>query len=236
MNNIEYRHDDLTQVSETEYTIGNSTIVTRTLVLDMPPMTTPKSWERYQLSLEDIIELLDSISIRSLWQFAILIGITIPNSCIKPTCSQVTSTVIVSKSNVMVDLGKAIGEEIYSKSSRRVKSKLEKNHKCHVPPVSVQSVGSETYEEWKKVVQSATKIKYIRENNVDHIIYWKNIPYLPVSITSDMLIYMIRIFDVDVYEQSRDPKLFSHLSRPISIVYNGKQMYASIEDAVYFKP
>lgn len=204
--------------------------IVRTLRLCLPLMMTPSVWQRHELSIDDIVDVLDCFKAHQLWQLAQLLGIPVSSSSIKLGFSHATSIVCSSKSIIMEKITKTIRDRLdFSFNSRSV---LDKSHEDHVPPLPVHFIPIATYTYWKeRVVKNLT---HIGENVVDEFFTWKDIQMYPIGLEIDHL-YMIRCVSKSVFDAS-GRVADSLVTSPIQFRIGDAFFCGLIDETAFFLP
>lgn len=236
---ISTEHDGLTQITRIQYAVEENGCrklcangIVRTMRLCLPLIFTPEVWVRHEYSLEDVVDTLNFFQSNQLWQLAVLLGIPLSNSCVKPTFSRPTAMVFSSKAIVMVKIV-AFLRKHYEFSNASV---LDKTHDDHVPPLPVHYIPSDLYQHWKeKALAQKDAVSMLRKNRVDELFVWKDITMALMGIEGDHL-YMIRAVSADVFLQSHR-ETDSYAAKPVHFVLPDKRVYyGCIDEASFFLP
>lgn len=232
-------NEGLNQCTEFSYTVsdcGKRTCTTngpmrRKVRMKLPLLLSPEVWMRHNYSFEDIIDTLNYFKSIHLWQVAMLLGIQLHASSVKLSFSTPSSMVFSSKAIVLVKIANQL-KKCFPQQYNAV-NVLDRSHEDHVPPLPVHRIDTEEYQTWKRRTPLETDIKMLRPNKVDHVFHWKDIVLVPMWMEGDC-IYMVRVVNKEVYEQStRDTDSISTM--PPRFIYQGTMLYG-VDEAAFFLP
>lgn len=242
---IEYECEGLAQRVRYRYTTdetGRRTVSTSgtawcDIRLQLPLCATPAMWQRHNMSLTDVIDVLNTLNIIHLWRLAVLLGFTPPMSSLKPGFATPVAMFFVSKNSVLVRVSGCLLRNFPWLGNESTPSALDKSRRRHVPPCPVHRIPMHEYQTWR---DSVRPWKRLSENtDVDDAAFytWRDITLVALSVEDDA-IHAARVVSAAVYHASgRARELQALITRPFVFRRtDGSVWYGLLDEAVFFLP
>lgn len=220
-------HEGLLQTLSTQYHLSPDgsrqpgTTVQCTIRLSLPWNLVPAVWSRHGYSWTDIEATLKEQDPRTLWLFALLLGITIQPTAVRPSFGSRT-TITYMGNAIAREKIKAVLLERYGPFAAG--SVLLGGIPVHVVPKAL-------FDRLRR--QTPHEMNYLaKPNKYKGVHKWNHTAWVPVRQEADML-EMMRVYPKSVFESTYRMRK-SKYQHPIVIVIGKKRFYAG-EESCYFR-
>jgi hypothetical protein len=197
---------------------------TTTMVFTLPPFMLPSYWKRHQLSDADVTALLEFVPARYVWMSALLSGMDIGTSSIRPSFAFRNDMLISSKAIAMRKIKR--GHVLPVDPS--VLDMVSAASLDHIPPLPRHCVTEETMHEARRLLVPALSVFEVTE--VPGFVNWHGVDYLPHTIEGSA-VHCIRIYPSEEYAREHLTQSTCLANTPVRVLYN-KVVYVLLDESI----
>ncbi len=198
---------------------------TISITVNLPPYVLPHYWAQYALSMSDIAKQSEHIPAKLYWIAALLYGIDVCASAVKPSYSCRDHVIIMNKSTAIKKIIKS-QKITLSKTDKIVSSKI------HIPQAPAINLSKEDMDALLSMETHQLKIGEVR--GVSSLFTWKDLQFLPVGMDGSCIV-LKRVVLASDFQKSGKQQSSGYATRPLLFHIHNKPetIYALAEDIVF---